>query len=35
MKNFVKQFLPLWSAAFVGGFAIGVGAFIWAYLSVT
>ena len=29
MKNFVKQFLPLWSAAFVGGFAIGVGLFVW------
>ena len=34
MKNFVKQFLPLWSAAFAGGFAIGVLVYMWAYASI-
>lgn len=29
MKDFIKDYMPLWTAAFAGGFAIGVMTFVW------
>lgn len=34
MKEFVRDFAPLWTVGFVGGAALGAMIFIWAYITI-